>query len=107
MINVGKAYPNMEPAEIEVIRSFFEKYWELFAGVDSAPKCALIERKAVDCDSPPYNSYLGFVSRFSDEGIESCVEHLLQSTDHDTQINYDVKPEYLTVVNLPEYKSVH
>ncbi|MFB6181762.1 MAG: hypothetical protein ABEJ24_02595 [Candidatus Magasanikbacteria bacterium] len=111
-IEKRKAYPNITKKEREEVLNFFEKYWEKLVKKDANPKCALVERKEIDEDIVPYDSYEDYYKAqqeygFSNPSIESAVNLLLSSDDIDLGIDRKIDNDSFVIVDLPEYKDVH
>lgn len=103
-----KAYPNITDQERVQITDFFEKYWKIFAGEKSSPKAALIKNSAVhplseELKRKDYELNLEFLS---ETGVEYAIDFLRRDA-HDASIDSSIKPEDITIVDLPEYSQVH
>ncbi len=108
----GKAYPNITMEEQVEILKFFEKYWHLFVKQNNFPKCALIERAALNMNTTDLETYAEYCKVTQEEGLVDCsledaIHLLISSNDFDTQIGEGIARENLRIVNLPLYNLVY
>lgn len=113
-IDAKKAYPNITDSERKAILDLFEKYWKLFAGPNSQPCAALIERGAFYAEGKyPYKSFQDFQETFVDRGepptIGKAIDLLryFDSAYVDSQTQKDISPVSISIIQLPEYSKVN
>lgn len=103
-----KSYRNLTDEECTEILSFFEKYWMKFGGKESDPKMVLIPRILVHQEKTGIQSYTDFrEASWKKEGtLGECVSMLLSSRYPDLQIQKNIPPSGLRIIDLPKYMDV-
>jgi hypothetical protein len=116
MKQVGPSNPSALSLEEELeILSFFEKYWALFAGEKSSPKCALVQISAIGLLPEDRGPWLALEESFiaercsSEEDMLSYVFGLQRSmVGNDYQAPGDIPPDAIAaIVTLPDYRTLH
>lgn len=111
-IATRKAYPNITNEERAFIVEFFEHYWKLFAGDNSHPRVALIDRSVmgIPSDFSFDEACKLFLKRDPNNATaeEIIYELMVYDSRHvDVSISQDIPPENFVVVNLPDYSKIY
>ncbi|MDB5179087.1 MAG: hypothetical protein JWN01_1030 [Patescibacteria group bacterium] len=107
------AYSNLSEAESERLMAFFEKHWLELAGEKSGPKLALLERRAIGKDKTMIQSYAAYeekARKFGDSEVSlpRAIALIMKEFGwHDIQLTKRVEPQYVHIVDLPDYTTMH
>lgn len=91
--------------EIKLL-TFFDRFWNLFAVKWTNPKCALIRRNSIDENYWISDSYKKFKEYLCVDDFDESIEILLNQRFREKQINFNISPEDIKIVSLPDYNQV-
>src|SRR5579872_3090067 len=111
-IEAKKAYPNITPQEKQAILDFFEKYWKIFAEEKSKLEGALVKKSATKWGRSTPVSLADYKKHFTGNKITTVQDVIKteligdETFHHDMQINHDIPPEAIKIIELPSYDKV-
>jgi hypothetical protein len=107
-IKQGRAYRNLTIDEVTEVLSFFDTYWQRFTGPNSEPRMALVQRKAISANTPPYDSYNDFQDTFREFGEYPPLGIYIQqiSQRNDLRVGENIASEMISIANLPAYNEI-
>lgn len=114
-IKNGKAYPNISSEEKQEILSFFDKYWKIFSSEQGNLKCAIVKKSVFGDTDVGFDTYKDYCDLMEENNlgdnsisIQKCISTCMGIlTFNDMQLNEDIKPEDINIINLPNYNDIH
>jgi hypothetical protein len=107
-----KQIQNITSEEKIEILNFFEKYWKILVSESTGPKCALINRSAINMHEHFAESYADdskktertYKGKYS---LQISIHSMISSRDIDKRVTEKISPKDIKIINLPEYTKIH